>query len=1274
MTNGPQWTPQQRAGITTVGHSLLVSAAAGSGKTAVLAERCAHLVCDAEMPCDVDELLVVTFTESAAAEMKTRIGEALRRRLAARPSERLRRQVQLAQRAHVSTLHSFCRRLLAQNFTLAGIDPDFRLLDAEEAILLRQEIAEDVFHRRYENDEEGHFQRLIDAYADGKDESLAWQVVKMHGMLASLLNPQKWIADNLTELERSATDGVAESTLGRLLVEKLEASLAALEHRAAEAQRILRRLGDDFGPYVQYLEDLAFSIKRWQEVLEREGIDRLAGEIRGYDADVPKLPHVRAEAESKKLAQSLVYDIRNAIREGAFFDLATQSSEQWQDGMRRVLPHARTLLELVGEFGGEYEAAKAQQRALDFADLERLSLKILTDAQRGFPHPSALARSLHGQFRFVLVDEYQDINPIQDAILQLVSRECLGERDGNLFCVGDVKQSIFRFRLAEPARFLERHRKFSSGRDRRFGEVIDLRENFRSRGLLLEAINGVFERLMRRRAAEIEYDESHRLAPGRVFPTAGGDCFAGAPLELHLLPGKFDDDEEEGSRPPGDSERIEPLERSEYEAILAARRIRELMGLDGCPRMQVCRTDASGQAGMGPIEFGDIAVLLRSLQQKADRFADILRAHGIPVRSEAGGDFFQATEVRDVMSLLEVLDNQQQDIPLAAVLRSPLGGLPMAEDCLARIRLAYPSEPEAIAFHQAVVRYGKEQTDELAAHLRDFLSRLARWRDLANKRPVAELLWTLYDETSYLCYCGGLEDGEQRAANLLFLHEKAAQFGGFLRQGLYRFLRFLQSLQADVDLSRPSLAGQTANVVRIMSIHRSKGLEFPVVILPDLGKQINFADSKGAILIDRQMGLGMEVVDEKRLIRYPSLASALVESNLKRQTIAEEMRLLYVALTRAKEHAILIATCNRNDIPRWEKQWTGHDGALPADVVADAGRIIDWIGPVAAMTADQEKPIFQTTQYAVETVRQWKNPRFVRKPLSDRQQRMVEMRPLENAPPPTAEARQVIERFEKVYPFEAFTRLPAASSVTALVKGGQEAPIGAAGGDDAKMARKLDWPRFFQKEAAPKATDIGNATHAVLEYFDFAEGADPAAIERQIQSLVDRKLLSGEDARLVDREAVAWFLETDVGRLIRENASSLLREAPFALLQAAEGTAGGEAGDRTMVRGRIDLLVETPPGVVIVDYKTDRVSGEALEQRVELYGRQMKLYAAALEEVARKKVSGIYLVFLAARQVRLVGQSPSVEAVAPAVVMAPAVAKAPAAKSVDPSEWLLFPT
>jgi ATP-dependent helicase/nuclease subunit A len=1214
------WTPQQRAAIESAAGNLLVSAAAGSGKTAVLAERCAELVCNRQKPCSVKDLLVVTFTESAAAEMKSRIQQALRRRYEQNPDPRLAIEVALAEYAHVSTVHGFCRRLLKQHFNLAGIDPEFEILDADEADLLRREIATYLFHRRYEASGNEDFRALITAYGDGDDQQLIEQVQYTHALLASLTDPQAWIDKTLSEIAESAEKPIEESQLGQKLLKQLTEALDALIVRSKEASRLIAGMDKAFAGYVAQLDELTAVYHHWKNVLDSDGLDMLISEIRDFQN--PKAPAIRNSTEGKDLAQTLLKSVKEAKVAAPLSDLLAFNSAEWRDGMSRVRPHAEAFLALVEEFGRRYAEAKEAVRGLDFSDLERFTYNILRDPKSDSPKPSPLALALQEQFKHVLVDEYQDINPIQDAILNLVSRASASGPRGNFFCVGDVKQSIFRFRLAEPGRFLERHKRFSEPRNKA-GAVIDLRENFRSRAKLLNAINGVFSRLMTAAAAEIDYDDSHRLRPGRDFPT-GGECFAGAPIELHLLaddPSATDDSI--GDEP---SAEARDLEKAEWEATFLAHRIQEIMGKGGKPRMSITRDDGS----LAPIEYGDIVILLRSLVYKADQFANVLRAHGIPVYCDAGIGFFTAVEVRDMVALLQLLDNQQQDIPLAAILRSPLAALPNADESLARIRIRFPFGEDRLPFHKAVCRYAAEETDDLAAHLLDVLSRLHEWREQANKRPVAELIQSIYEQTGYVAYVSGLEDGRQRVANLQHLHERAAQFGNFLRQGLYRFLKFIEALSTERDAARPSPANEGEQVVRIMSVHRSKGLEFPVVLLPDLGKVHNLQSTAGSILVDREGGLGMAVVDQDRLIRYPSLASTLIRQSMLHQTLAEELRLLYVAMTRAREHLICVGTCPEKKMDESLTRWTGHAGPLPPDIFQSGRTMLDWLCPVAAMSDSDDSPIFRVERHSPTAMAAWPNPRAGSEKFTPWQGQLARLEPIVPAPSISPEAARVIARFENRYPFEPFTRTSASASVTGLSK---HAPASAAT-QPALPPRKLDLPRFYLQEATPKATDIGLATHAVLEHFDFSSDVTPENLQRQISSLVDGNVISPEQAPLVNRDQILWFLKSEVGRLIRQNHQHLLRELPFALAEPAENAPeSSDPLDRVMIRGRIDLMVPQNEGLALVDYKTDHVTLEELPARAAAYAGQMRFYAQAIERVAKRRLTAIYLVFLNPKQI-----------------------------------------
>ncbi len=507
----------------------------------MLAERCASLICDAPEPfrCDVDEMLVVTFTEAAAAEMKGRITAALRRRKTGDASGRLDRQVELIDQAQVSTLHSFCARLLRQHFQLVGLDPAFSVMDENDAKLLRHETARDLLESRYDADESGDFQRFVDAYAEGQDDRVALEVIAAFQMISSLVDPQAWVNQARERLEEAAAKPLRESVLGNDWIDSISERLSDLRRQCDASLELVRTFGG-FGAYDTEICNMARVAEHWLEVLQTEGIDVLASEFLGME--LPKLKAISSSFPNKEVAKGAIDAPREAIKRGALRDVLRFTSDELREGVRRLLPHAKVLLSLIEAFGAKYAAEKSERRALDFSDLERFALRVLRDpvnpGAADAPRPSATARAYHRQFKHVLVDEYQDINEIQDAILSLVSHECLyrwadgaapGSRPAvgaafppNLFCVGDVKQSIYRFRLAEPDRFLDREQRFRAAGPGGYGQVIDLQSNFRSRAPLLDAINGVFHALMTRQAAEIDYDQTHALKPGAKFASPQG--------------------------------------------------------------------------------------------------------------------------------------------------------------------------------------------------------------------------------------------------------------------------------------------------------------------------------------------------------------------------------------------------------------------------------------------------------------------------------------------------------------------------------------------------------------------------------------------------------------------------------------------------------------------------------------------------------------------------------------------------------------------------------
>ena len=1270
-----QFTPDQQAAVDADGTSVMVSAAAGSGKTAVLAARCAKLVAD-DPSCGVENLLVVTFTKAAARQMRERIGDSLRKRQAAEKdaasAARLNREVQLLPRASIGTLSSFCSTVLRQHFHAAGVDPSFAILDGDAAGLLKQTTAKDLFNDRYDPASDGaaaeNFHRLIDLYAEGDDRGLIRSVIACHELLTSVADPAAWRADALRRAGEAAERPLAQTDFGRQIAAAAANDAAALEGPAKHAKAVVAaKFADNpkLAKLAAYTEDLLAEARARLKAAKAVK-DGDAGELfRRVSGFVdPNLPGgAKLTWPGYEEARDAVNALRAALKTGEAAELLAMTAGDWQAGMRAVVGPTRLFLELVEAFGRRYAAAKAAIRSLDFADLERKTLELLTETDTGSPmgaaagfepdprlpprrpealRPSEIARQYQNQFRHVLVDEVQDINEVQDRLLRLLSRESTGGGvRPNLFAVGDVKQSIYRFRLAEPGQFVLRLKE-AEDPDLPHRRRIDLNTNFRSRGPLLDAVNAAFERLMSdAEVLEIDYADRHALRVNPGYEPAEPGGFSGGPVEVRVLTQRnvtasgsvaADEGDAEGS----EGERQE-AERIEREAAYVASRIREFK--------------AEGRVVLGeggepePFDLKHVAVLMRSFKRTSERFAGVLRRLGVACHSEVGTGFFASTEVRDVLSLLHVLDNRRQDIPLAALLRSPLVGLENAEDVMARIRLR--NRGRDVPYFEAVLRYARREDAADAALVRGALDRVDRWRALAHRRPLAELLWTVYTDSGLLAYVAGLPDGEQRVANLLELHKRAGQFDTFQRQGLGAFMAFLRSLEDAGEVGQPPVVGPGENVVRAMSIHASKGLEFPVVFLCDCGKRHNLRDGDGHLLLGREHGVAMRAVDEAKRVRYPTLAHELARRDARRLSLAEELRVLYVAMTRAKEHLVCVGTATKDaaaEVAAWDAFADGQQ--LAARDVLKGGRFLDWLGMAAAGSPAFDVSVVEDTAVyeSAEKVSGRAKPAAVDK-------RLIGLRPLPDAPPLTAEAARAVARITTPYHHPAVARLAAAVGVTSL---GDDAALQLAGlkqrrpADAATTARtRLQRPRFV--DADPTAADLGTATHVVLRHLDFRDAADAPAVRRQIEEMAARHQLDERLARRVDADALAWLAGTELGELLKRHHDALLRELPVRVPAGPETIDRGWTAacdgplDRVLLRGQVDVVVPVADGVksglVLADYKTDRLDAgdeAAVRQTVEAYRPQLGRYAAAVAGLTNRPITGAYLVLLNARRLESV--------------------------------------
>ena len=1235
MSEGTRkWTDEQRLAIRTVDQNLLVSAAAGSGKTSVLAERCAYLICDAEPPyrCDVSELLVVTFTRAAAAEMRQRIEANLRRRANSGDhfgDRRLQRQLHLLESADISTLHSFCTRVLRRHFNLVGLDPSFTTLDEADALLLRNDVCREVIQATYEGNRGDALSDFVDRYCNSDDETLRKRILRVHDLRSSTVDPAHWSATAAARLAEAAAAPLGQSQLGGQLLSLLRDEIGGLIRRARSVES---RVAGESEKYAAHVRAIAVAIESWKQSLERNGFDVFRLEALSSLAGIPRLPIDKNGSDASK---TLIKKLKEATQGGLAARAIRFTSGELAESARQVVAPAELLLQLVDDFERSYTDAKQTSRCLDFSDLERFTFNVLTDpADR--TKPSAAAAGYRAQFKHVLVDEYQDINALQDRILQLVGREHGEQTRGNLFCVGDVKQSIYRFRLADPSQFLDRAAQYAAAPH--VGRLIPLSMNFRSDPGVVDSVNAVFERLMSANSAEIEYDASHRLHTGKGHDNWRTIVDA---VELHILndpstpqDGSSDDADPATDNPDGNpksasdgaADAAADDDRTDREAELSARIIQQLTAADAPQRF----------------EFGQIAILLRSKKIRAEKFANRLRQRGIPVVADSTTGFFDAVEIRDAMSLLQCLDNPRQDIPLAALLRSPLARLERPEDALATIRLAY----RRLAFHEAVFEYAERKADDLARALRKFLAQLEQWRNSTNLRPLAGVLWQILQETGYLAFCSALPDGRQRVANLLSLHDRARAFGQFSKQGLRRFLQFLRALQEEDDLGLPPAGDEPGNVVQVMSIHASKGLQFPVVIVPEQGKKFNLADCAGTMLVDRDEYVALQVVDAHKRARWESMATLVARQRIRRKLLAEEMRVLYVAMTRAQHKLILTSTLKNptTKIAEWRASWAGHRGAFPADMVHSAGSTLDWLGPAAVSIASGTGAI-KIIEHSAAAADDAAVSGFRARGPESIPADIRAFRPLSISPPPTQRAIDALAAIRWQPPTLALSHIPAARAVTQLTKSGRAAPAGESPSLQpiVRFAPPLPPPRFATPGRRLTPTEVGTATHRVLQAIDLSCDASVDAAKHAVTMLVARRVITELESAAVDLEAIAWFLATPLCRRLASADVQLHRELPIFSPAphdlAAEPSAAAPTVaplDRVMLRGQIDVLGRMAHGLILADYKTDRLTLQTLQARVDFYRPQVDTYRRMIEAIAGIPVVEASLVFLVPRQIVIV--------------------------------------
>lgn len=1216
-----KWTEEQQKAIETRKCNLLIAAAAGSGKTAVLVERIIRIITNEESPVDIDRLLVVTFTSAAASEMRERIASAITKALEKSPNSRnLQKQLTLLSRANITTMHSFCLDVIKNNFHIIDLDPAFRILDETEGMLLRSEVLEELFEDKYENDDK-EFLDLVEAYSDSKsDDKLKDIVLDLYKFSMSGPWPQRWLRDKSEEFNISTIEELDKSSWMNVFIENLVIELQGL---ISMEEKALELCGETSGlePYIDTFRD---DITMLQMIYEHlgTGVENIYNRL--SSASFSKLKTVRKANVSDENVQSRVKAIRddvkkkiNKLRDEIF----SMTPDEMLHSVKASYPYMKTLSNLVIEFQDKFSNAKKERGALDFNDLEHLCLKILTSENSG------VADNFKEYFDEVLVDEYQDSNAVQEAIIDLVSRKY--SDNPNVFMVGDVKQSIYRFRQAKPELFLEKYNTYSKEQGKNI--KIQLYKNFRSRDEVIKGVNYIFKEIMSRVVGELEYTDEEALNLGASYREAEEDNYVvGGKIELNILDKSTEVEEEILI----DEE--EDLGAINLEARIVANRIKELLSnKDG----KVFKVLDKGTGEYRPVTYKDIVILLRATKNWSEVFLDELGAEGIPVYADTGSGYFESIEIRTIMSLLKVIDNPMQDIPLIALLRSPIMSF-SAED-LTNIRLIDKDK----YFYENIISISNEEFDcekELVEKCNIFLERLNVWRKKSIYTPIDEFIWYLYTDTAYYGYVGAMPNGVLRQANLRILFQRAKQYEQTSFKGLFNFINFINKLRkSSGDMGSAKVLGENEDVVRIMSIHKSKGLEFPVVFVCGSGKQFNLMDLNNNILYHEELGFGPELVDLDKRVSYPTLPKEAIKQRIRLETLSEEVRILYVAFTRAKEK--LIITGAVNGLEKWITKCCNaaaldKDIILPSEVLKGKS-YLDWIGMSICKHRDGEslRELVGVNDISIKddlstwSVKTWtKSDLIVDKKNSDVDE-INEENLLINFDCSSVD-KEIERRLDFRYKFRESTLIKSNFSVSELKKKNfEQIPV-----IDTEELFKEDIcnikPKFLQEERGLTGAEKGTAMHFVMQKVDLSRVNTVEEIKEQLKEFVDMELLSKEEYKVISPYKIKKFFVSKLGeRMLRayNRGDRVHRELPFYTeidVHRIDPDLPKEVeGDKVRLQGVIDSFFYEEDEVILLDYKTDYVEQGNEEELINKYKMQIQYYKEALEKITKTKIKECYL-------------------------------------------------
>ena len=1260
---GMKFTPEQQRVIELHNSNILVSAAAGSGKTAVLVERIIRMICDGEHPADIDRLLIVTFTNAAAAEMRERIAAGITARLETDPgNEHIQKQSALLHNAQITTIDSFSLFLIRNHFNEIGLDPDFRVADEGEIKLLQQEVLaqllEDAYAGQFVPETPEQFHACVEYFCPGGRESVLEQhILNLSRYAGSFPWPAEWLEERKNDYAAGDMEALVHSDYGQYLTERVNRTVEGCLEKLREVKRLCE-LPD--GPYM-YGELTEAEIEQLERLTSCKDLEEQAAKIPAVTfARLPSKKDDSVDPAKRELAKAIRNSVKDTLSDlsESYFKTPLELAVEQGKACREPL---RMLLDLVLEFDRRLLATKQERHLIDFSDMEHYALQILLKREKveetgsiGTDRaktkyrivPSDVAMEYRQYFQEILIDEYQDSNLVQEYLLSAIS----GEEEGryNRFMVGDVKQSIYKFRLARPELFLEKYDTYQET-----GDLcrIDLAKNFRSRIQVVDAVNDVFSRIMSREIGGIAYDDKAALYPGAVYP-AQEDPAYGSELLLIRKPEKGEREESgigeqhaEGAGVLVDYDNVRQLE-----ALAIAARIKQLKG-----SLQVMEK-STGE--LRPVRYSDMVILLRTTSGWDEEFKKILEQQGIPVYITSKTGYFGALEVQELLQFLRVLDNPRQDIPLFGVMQSVFGGFTQEEiaqirsggEGHSRKRMTLYEALKEVAQSGRTVEEGEEisagesagEEAELSQKADTFLQRIGHYRDLTPFTSIRDLLQRILDDYDYLNYVTALPAGSKRRANVEMLLTKASAFEKTSYFGLFHFIRYMEQLEKyDVDYGEADTLDENADVVRIMSIHKSKGLEFPVVFVSGLSKRFNMQDANQSLIVDMDLGVAVDYVDSVRRIKNKTLRRTVLSAKMKEDNLAEELRVLYVALTRAREKLILTAVLDKAD-EKWElAQMTGQERLTYLDF-CEAGRYMDFLLPILPQTGIAVKTL-RTEDLAVEELREQLR-------MGDRREqlRLIACGETTLTGDPEENERKLMylrERFAYQYPHPGLQKLYTKTTVSEL--------------KIAAMAEKDEaaFHTFEEKEVVPYIPGFrreqekvsgavrGNAFHRTMELLDFTylftesglftgcpnnyeeyrRGLDKNRLQNRLEEFLQRETISlrltEEYAKAVSLPKILNFLEQELAyRMWRAQEQGLLyREQPFVLgIDAKRLDPDLPEGEKVLIQGIIDVFFIEDGEIVLLDYKTDVI--DSLEALWNRYNVQIQYYEEALTKLMQMPV------------------------------------------------------